>query len=269
MFSGLTYGDRSMTKITHISAKPSHYNKEAEFYDSFNEEGSTVMNQFIEKTLSKYKVKSVLDLTCGTGSQVFYLVKKGFDVVGSDISAKMLRIAKEKAKNLNLDISFIKGDVRTTKLRKFDAVITMFNAIGHLTKDDFDKSIKNIYANLNDRGIYIFDIFNLDYLQNGNNITKLTIDGQEKHGNSIRREIQYSTIDNEGILASYDIYHEQEGSNKPKISKAFQTLQVYSAKQLKDMLENNGFEVLRQCNVDGSRFYPNKSERIITIARKI
>lgn len=269
MCCGLTYGDQIMTQITHVSAKPSHYNKEAEFYDSFNEQGSALMNQFIEKILRKYKVKSVLDLSCGTGSQVFHLVKQGFDAIGSDISAKMLKIAKEKAKNANLDISFIKGDMRTTQLTPCDVVITMFNAIGHLTKDDFDKSIKNIYQNLNNRGIYMFDIFNLDYLQYGNNITKLTIDGQEKHGNTIRREIQYSTIDNDGVLASYDIYHEQEGSNKPKISKAFQTLQVYSAKQLEVMLEDNGFEVLRQCGVDGSRFYPNKSERIMTIARKI
>jgi hypothetical protein len=102
-----------------------------------------------------------------------------------------------------------------------------------------------------------------------NHITNLTIDWQKKSGTTTVREIQYSTISADGILASYDIYHEQRGSNKPKISTAFQTLQVYSAKQLKEMLQKNGFKVIHQCNVDGSKFSQSKSDRILTVCRKI
>jgi len=257
-----------MNPLSHYSAKPSHYNKEAQHYDAFNERNSVRINQFIEKILEKYSVKNVLDLTCGTGSQVFWLIKRGYKVIGSDINAKMLKLAKDKAKKQKLDIKFMKGDMRTIKVGKFDAVITIFNSIGHLTKEDFEKAMRNIHANLNDRGIYVFDIFNLSYLLKDDNITKLTIDWQKKSGSTTAREIQYSTISNDGILTSYDIYHEQTGSDKPKISKAFQTLQVYSAKQLKEMLQNNGFKVLRQCGIDGSRFIENKIDRIVTIARK-
>jgi len=257
-----------MKSSSHKSAKPSHYNKQAEHYDSFNEEHSKVMNQVVKQILTKYKVKSVLDLTCGTGSQVFYLANKGFNVSGYDINSKMIDIAKNKLPEKS-NIIFKKGDMRTTQAGEFDAVITMFNAIGHLTKNDFLKAIHNIYLNLNKGGIYIFDIFNLNYLLDGDNITKLTIDWQRKSGNTVAREIQYSTIDKDGILASYDIYHEQKGGSKPKISKDFQTLQVYSSKQLKNMLENAGFKVLRICNVDASRFSDKKSERMLVVARKI
>lgn len=117
--------------------------------------------------------------------------------------------------------------------------------------------------------MYIFDIFNLNYLLEGNNITKLTIDWQEVIGDTKVREIQYSTINEEGILASYDTYYEQKGSNQPKISRSSQTLQVYTAEQLKEMLHRNGFNVLEQCNVDGSEFIKRKSERILTVAKKI
>ena len=257
-----------MKNVSHHSAKPSHYNKEAGHYDKFNEKNSALINQTIEKILKKYKAKTVLDLTCGTGSQVFWLAKCGYDVVGSDINSKMLMIAKNKAKKQKLNIKFVKGDMRTSKAGKFDAVITIFNAIGHLTKYDFEKSMRNIHANLNDGGLYVFDIFNLSYLLKNDNITKLTIDNQKKYGNKKVREIQYSTISNDGILASYDIYHEQIGSNKPKISKAFQTLQIYSKKQIKAMLQRNGFKVLKQCNIDGSKFSDSKSDRMLTIARK-
>ncbi len=257
-----------MSSSTHYSAKASHYNKEAKYYDAFNEKNSLIINQVIEKILEKYRVKTVLDLTCGTGSQVFWLAKRGYKVVGSDLNSKMLRIAKNKTQKEKLDIKFIKGDMRITKVGKFDAVITISNAVGHLTKHDFEKAMQNIHTNLKDQGLYVFDIFNLNYLLTDANITKLTIDWQKKSGNTTAREIQYSTINNDGILASYDIYHEQIGSDKPKISKAFQTLQVYSAKQLKEMLQKNGFKVLRQCSINGSRFSESKTDRILTIARK-
>jgi SAM-dependent methyltransferase len=44
----------------------------------------------------------------------------------------------------------------------FDAVITIFNAVGHLTKSGFEKAIRNIHRNLNAGGIYVFDILNLE-----------------------------------------------------------------------------------------------------------
>jgi len=257
-----------MQALTHQSAKPSHYNKEAEHYDAFNQQTSANINQLIEKILKQHKVKTVFDLTCGTGSQVFWLHKRGYQAVGYDINTKMLNIAKAKAKQQKLALKFIKGDMRTTKAGQFDALLTIFNAIGHLTKSDFNKTIKNIHANLNPNGLYIFDIFNLNYLLKDDNITKLTIDWQTKSGNTTAREIQYSTIDKNGILTSYDIYFEQTGRQKSKTSTAAQTLQVYSAKQLKQLLEKNGFKVLRQCNIDGSRLSDSKTERIMTIAKK-
>ena len=109
----------------------------------------------------------------------------------------------------------------------------------------------------------------MSYLLESDNITKLAIDWQKKTGDSLVREIQYSMIDAEGILASYDIYHRQQGSDEPEISNAFQTLQVYSVVQLKDMLKRNGFEVLDQCDIDGSKFLESESERVFTVARKI
>lgn len=257
-----------MKPALHTSAKSSHYNKEASTYDVFNEKNSAQMNQLIEKILKQHRVKSVLDLTCGTGSQVFWLAKRGYHVVGSDINTKMLAIAKDKAKTQKRDIEFIKGDVRTLKAGQFNAVITIFNAIGHLTKQDFEKAIQNIHANLNDRGLYIFDIFNLNYLLKGDNITKLTMDLQKTSGNTLAREIQYSTISTDGILASYDLYIRQTGSEEPKLSRAMQTLQVYSADQLKDMLHKNEFKVIRQCNVDGSRLSKYNTDRIVTVAMK-
>jgi len=108
----------------------------------------------------------------------------------------------------------------------------------------------------------------LDYLLHEDNITKLTIDNQKKSEKITAREIQYSTISKEGVLASYDIYHEKIGQNKPNITTAFQTLQIYNAAQLKKLLNQHGFEVIQQAALDGTALNTQQSERILSIARK-
>lgn len=257
-----------MTGIKHVTAKPSHYNQESAHYDAFNEKKSKVINELIASILKRYKVKTVLDLTCGTGSQVFHLHRKGFEVTGVDINQKMLRIAMSKVKGTCQGIRLMKGDMRTTRAGSFDAAITIFNAVGHLTRADFSKAMRNIHSNLNAGGIYLFDNFNLGYLAYGDNITKLTIDRQKKSGDILAREIQYSTIDHKGVLASFDVYLEQRGNGKPKVSEASQTLQTYREDELRQMLQRTGFRTLRILSVDGARFHKTKSERLFVVAQK-
>jgi SAM-dependent methyltransferase len=182
----------------------------------------------------------------------------------------MLSVAHNKAKRKELDLTFVKGDMRTSTLGVFDAVLTIFNAIGHLTKNDFEKAMQNVYYNLKTGGIYIFDIFNLEYFLEDDNITKLTIDWMEVKDNKKLREIQYSTVNDEGVLASYTTSFECEFSGKTtKTHEGSQTLQIYSADQLKDMLERNGFDLILQRGLESQHFSKTKTERILTVARKI
>lgn len=256
-----------MTKIRH-GAIPNWYNNDSKYYDQYNEANSKTTNSTIENILKKYKVKTVLDFTCGTGSQVFWLAKRGYQVAGSDISPGMLKVAKRKAALEKINIQLLQGDMRTIKVGQFDAAITIFNAIGHLTKAGFEKAMRNIHKNLNAGGIYIFDIFNLNYIQHDDNITKLSIDWIRNEGDTKLREVQHSIIDNKGVLISYTTNYIQKGAGKIKISNSIVTLQLYTAKELKAMLMRNGFKVLGQYGIDGSKLLDKKTERILMIARK-
>lgn len=70
--------------LSHHSAEPSHYNKEAESYDAFNEKNTVQINQLIEKVLKKYGAKTVLDQDGADGSKfvekkserIFMIAKK-------------------------------------------------------------------------------------------------------------------------------------------------------------------------------------------------
>lgn len=249
---------------------PIEYKKLPEFFDAHNIcDDTQEKNVALEKLLKKHKVKSVLDLTCGTGSQVFFLAQRGYEIVGADFSSALLKIARSKARKEKINVKFIDGDMRNLKVGSFDAAITIFNAIGHLTKSDFEKTLKNIHRNLQDGGIYVFDIINLEALSDkivsDFSINSCRIVGDEKIYN-----VQCSTIDRKnGILTSYDNYTIQKNAEKPRRINHRFSLQIYSAKELREILARNGFKTLDQYAINGAKFSEKKSANILTVAQKI
>lgn len=248
---------------------PIEYQEFPEYFDSHNiNEETNNKNEVIEKLLRKQNIKSVLDITCGTGSQVFYLAERGYEIIGNDFSPGLIKIAREKAVQLNLDISFVDGDMRDVKLGKFDAVISIFSAIGHLNKTDFEIALQNIYSNINDEGLYVFDIFNLQALTD--EVIKSFVMDIEKTINSVKiHNIQHSEVDrDEGRLISHDQYTIFRKDCEPEKLKNSFALQIYRADELKEILSRNGFDIASQYDMDGNEFIPEKSLNILIVARK-
>ncbi|HHT9776247.1 TPA: class I SAM-dependent methyltransferase [Legionella pneumophila] len=258
-----------MSNNEHKLGLPLEYQQMPEYFDAHNTSKQTeAKNALIEKLLKEQKVKTVLDMTCGTGSQVFYLAERDYDVVGSDFSPALLAIARNKAKELKRNITFIDGDIRELQAGQFDAVITIFNAIGHLTKADFEKALQNIQANLKDDGVYIFDIFNLQAITD-DIIDDFAMDIESIVNSDHIRNIQHSEIDREkGLLTSHDRYIISKEHSEQEIHTNSFSLQIYTAKELQAILEHNGFEVISQYDMDGNDFVADKSLSILTVARK-
>lgn len=249
---------------------PPEYRKHPEYFDAFNmNEGTDAKNAVIERLLKEQKVKTVLDMTCGTGSQVFYLLKHGYQVTGSDFSPALLDIARKKAEQVGSDVSFIDGDIRVLKVGKFDAVISIFNAVGHLTRAGFEKAMRNIHRNLNSGGVYVFDILNLQALTD-EVVADFSYHIHAKHKDSQLHGVQCSMVDKaRGRLLSYNYDIMQKGAGMPTHSRSKCELQIYTAAELQSMLKRNGFEVLEHYDMDGAKFIPDKSLSILTVARKV
>jgi len=64
-----------------------------------------------KKEKFKLEYKSILDLGCGTGRNSNYLADAGNNVIGIEISKTALSIAKERARDLNLDVDYRLGDI--------------------------------------------------------------------------------------------------------------------------------------------------------------
>jgi len=84
-----------------MTIKQYNYDKFAEHYDTLELKADDYYekaNSLLYKVFKKYNIKTVLDLTCGTGAQSISLAKMGYKVTASDISKGMLEIARKKAK---------------------------------------------------------------------------------------------------------------------------------------------------------------------------
>jgi SAM-dependent methyltransferase len=54
---------------------------------------------------------AALDLGCGTGPWSIELARRGWDVVGVDIVPKAIRAARRRARDEDVDVTFVEGDV--------------------------------------------------------------------------------------------------------------------------------------------------------------
>lgn len=80
----------------------------------------------------------VLDLACGIGRHSLELRRRGFEVVGLDISAELLEIAEREAEEQSLEISFVQADLRELEFEdEFDLVTSLNDgAVGYFETED-------------------------------------------------------------------------------------------------------------------------------------
>lgn len=80
----------------------------------------------------------VLDLACGIGRHSLELRRRGFEVVGVDISDELLEVAASDAAEQSLDISFVQADLRELDFQdEFDLVLSLNDgAVGYFETDE-------------------------------------------------------------------------------------------------------------------------------------
>ncbi len=157
-----------LRNINNIYNSIDMFEEYAEYYDIvYKDKDYCSEALFISELIKRYcnpkRPIKVLDLACGTGLHAIELAKMGYEVDASDISAKMINVAKENARRNKLKISFHQEAFQTAGRinKKFDVVISMFSAINYLTScKDLLGSLKNIHGLLESNGIFIFDFWN-------------------------------------------------------------------------------------------------------------
>jgi len=108
-------------------------------------------SEHIDEFLKSIKPKSrILDLGCGAGNNSVYLSNLGYNVIGVDLSDKMLAIAKSKKS----DAKFIKQDIGNLDFENnyFDHIIAAYS-LCYLPKNQVPACLDKLYAILKPNGL--------------------------------------------------------------------------------------------------------------------
>ena len=93
---------------------------------------------FFERLCAREHVqpRSVLDLACGTGSLSLLLARRGYRVIGADLSSDMLAEAEQKAQALpeNRPFFICQPMQRLRLAEPVDAVICALDSLNYVTK---------------------------------------------------------------------------------------------------------------------------------------
>lgn len=134
------------------------------FCKVYNEFGWNYYPEVFGETLLKWldqkniRVKTAMDLACGTGVLCELLTQNGIEASGMDFSEGMIQIAKERNSAIHYDVA----DMITYRPEKqFDLVTCTGDAINHISDlADVEQIFQNVYAYTASGGYFIFDILN-------------------------------------------------------------------------------------------------------------
>ena len=103
----------------------------------------------------------ILDLCCGHGRHTVELAATGYSMVGQDLSASFLDLAKDAAAARDLQIQFVHSDMREIPFEgEFDAVINMFTAFGYFDDAENQKVLDAVARALKPGGKFLIDLLN-------------------------------------------------------------------------------------------------------------
>lgn len=112
--------------------------------------------------------RSIIDPTCGIGTQAIGLALRGYQVTATDISPASIARARVEAERLGAPVSFAVADLRTLDdvvAGPFDVAISFDNALPHLlTDDELAAALSILHGVLRPGGLLLASIRDYDAL---------------------------------------------------------------------------------------------------------
>jgi ubiquinone/menaquinone biosynthesis C-methylase UbiE len=226
----------------------------------------------------------VLDLACGTGRHTIPLMAEGFNVVGLDISSKLLKMAKQRQPQVQL----VKADMQQLPFKEntFSAALSLDNSFGYLPTEQADlQTLKQLRRTLTQKGLLVLDVFNREQLKRKyarhslRNLKWLFLPTLLRHQNLITEYIlsfykwleypsffllQKRTVNADGErLFDFWVVKDRIGG---KMRFFNHSTRLYGLSGLQQMLLEAGFMVERVCGGYKGQDFSIKSSRLVVLA---
>lgn len=241
----------------------------SEFYDALTANVSyDKVSQVLGSLLTRYGKSRglLLDLACGTGSVSVRLAKKGYEVIGVDLSPEMLSEAQNKAFTAGQNILFLCQDMTALDLYgTVDAAVCTLDGLCHLPDEEsVFAALQKVSLFMNPGGVFLFDV-NSVYKHRavlGNNT--FVYDTDDVYC------VWQNTLLSDGVTVQMDLdFFEpvSDAGDYVRQSERF-TERAYPKETLEAMLKKAGFTVLDVFDGYSGKPAHDTSERLLFAVRK-
>ncbi|HSO36683.1 MAG TPA: methyltransferase domain-containing protein, partial [Labilithrix sp.] len=216
---------------------------------------------FIEESLGCEAGATILDLACGTGRHAVELARRGYQVVGFDLSLAMLARASDEAQDRKQKINFVQGDMREMTFEEtFDGVFSWNTSFGYFEDEKNAAVIAKVHRALKKGGQFLLDVVNRDCV--------------------IRQAPSLAWFEGDGCICMDEMQIDFITS-RMKVKRTLMmddgrtkeieySIRIYSLHELGKMLHDNGFRVAEVSGGTGTPgvFFGCEAPRTLILAEK-
>lgn len=209
--------------------------------------------------LADFEKGDVLDLCCGPGRFAIPLARMGYNVTGVDITGFLLDIARNRASLENVEIEWVKEDMRSFRRHEsYDLIFNMFTSFGYFKENsDNMQVLENVNESMRQGGKFVMETMGKETLAS---IFHQVTDEETDEGLLLiqrhriedgwnRIENDWLLIEDESLLGRWKFSH-----------------WIYSAAELKSMLLGAGFSNVEIYGDLKGAPYNSESGRLITLS---
>jgi len=186
---------------------------------------------------------TLLDCSCGIGTQAIGLALKGYKVHATDISSKEIENAKQSAIDMKANLSFGIADFRTLDKQvdgKYNVVISFDNSLPHLLSDsELTTALQAMHNKLEKEGKIFISVRDYDLLLAEKPTSTLPQITKEENGEKIY--FQTWEWDKELPIYKTNIFILILENGSWKVSNSSTMYRALKRKELTKLLEDTGY----------------------------
>ena len=192
--------------------------------------------------LNRHNIKPpcrTLDIGCGTGRFAIALNNAGYDVVGIDTCESMINVFREKIENSSpMEIVHTDFDKYETK-EKFAGIVALYVMQFLLEVDQVVGFFKKVHSLLDDKGVFMFAVYNTLGIWNPSGWSAAFTCGMEKGFRRI--EVKFTPVEIEKGICSTSDYRVLCLDDEYSIDYYAKMIRLYTLEEYIMMLELAGF----------------------------
>jgi len=216
---------------------------------------------FIEKALGVSQGARILDLCCGYGRHSLELSRRGYEVIGLDLSELFLHMAKKEAGAEGTKLNLVRADVRHIPFKEnFDAVINIFTSFGYFEDEEENQAVLNeVFRVLKKGGRFLFDSANRGYFP-GRFKRTMVDDYPDRQLKIVQHHKASSNY--RKLQSRIELLHKGESREYSR------SVRLYDLEEFGQMLETAGLKVLEAYGDLKGTPYKQDSPRLCVLSEK-